>query len=584
MLINVVADFGADPTGTDDRLARDSLDAFNAAVASFGRHDRQLILIPPGDYYLSDTWVIDRPVAVFGGGVRHGHGTTLRVRKGRDGIRVLYQGTIPGGGAGSILENFKIIPTGGTPSWVPNTRGYVENQSVVVPSSGYAGFAYVCVRSGNSGDEEPVWPTVEGATIDDPRGTCAWQAVYIAGVKLLGSAELKNIFSSGFGGDGFSVFASTGDGNNANSWLMQRCMSTGNAGWGFFTQGADSNGGLAINCISQQNGIGGYQDHSFLGNSYVACLAEGNVTYGYLVDQSRPTNMSGFFNCYTEAGQINRIHGRAMWFGGIKDPRVSIYGTGNIITQESNTLYFLNDNNNDGTGDSAYIRIGRIATQDVLEMGFSQNAGGINVPISLGYGVVNGSGIPGWVGWAENSRSAWAMSIGNAAEGGGHFWIPNDYYFGPHVTLRSRHVSKSIGPPSAGAFSISDFCQELSLQETGAYGFSCVTAGTPGVWGIIQPKPTRSVSTDSSTSPLDFYIGVTNLDTDRIITLPNGSNLADGFEMVIKDETGQAGRPHEIRVTPAGDENLDGNNTYIAIRNRYGKLRVIRRNSAWWTI
>ena len=198
MLINVVADFGADPTGTDDHLARDSLDAFNAAVGAFGRHDRQLILIPPGDYYLSDTWVIDRPVAVFGGGMRHGHGTTIRVRNGRDGIRVLYQGAIPGAGAGSILENFKIIPTSGTPSWVPNTRGYVENLSVVGPSSGYAGFAYVCVRSGISGSEEPIWPTVEGATIDDPRGTCAWRAVYVAGIKLLGSAELKSIFASGF--------------------------------------------------------------------------------------------------------------------------------------------------------------------------------------------------------------------------------------------------------------------------------------------------------------------------------------------------------------------------------------------------
>jgi len=43
MLINVVADFGADPTG-----ARDSLDAFNAAVAAVGRYDRQLIVIPAG--------------------------------------------------------------------------------------------------------------------------------------------------------------------------------------------------------------------------------------------------------------------------------------------------------------------------------------------------------------------------------------------------------------------------------------------------------------------------------------------------------------------------------------------------------
>src|SRR5215216_1816178 len=155
--------------------------------------------------------------------MRHGYGTTLRVLKGRDGIRVLYQGDTLGGGAGSILENFYIIPTGGTPAWVPHTPGYLANQSVVVPSSGYAGFAYLCVQSGNAGAVEPIWPTVEGDEIAEGfPSDCVWKAVYVAGIKLLGSAELKSIFASGFAGDGFSVFASTGDGNNANCWLMQR--------------------------------------------------------------------------------------------------------------------------------------------------------------------------------------------------------------------------------------------------------------------------------------------------------------------------------------------------------------------------
>src|SRR2546429_81325 len=60
-------------------------------------------------------------------------------------------------------------------------------------------------------------------------------------------------------------------------------------------------------------------------------------------------------------------------------------------------------------------------------------------------------------------------------------------------------------------------------------------------------------------------IGVTNLDAHRIITLPTGTILADGFEMVIKDETGLAGHPHEIHVRPGESENLNGNNAHIAI-------------------
>lgn len=181
------------------------------------------------------------------------------------------------------------------------------------------------------------------------------------------------------------------------------------------------------------------------------------------------------------------------------------------------------------------------------------------------------------------------MSIGNAAEGGGHFWIPNDFYFGPHPTLRSRYITKDSRGFPAGIFKAGDFCHELSLRATGAYGFSCVEGsdpdtGAPAKWGVIQPKPTRAVSGDSSTSPQDFYIGVTNLDTHRVITLPTGTILADGFEMVIKDETGLAGDPNEIHVRPGGSENLNGGNTHIAITQPYGALHVLRRNNAWWTI
>lgn len=580
--INVI-EFGADPTGSADSLA-----AFESAMRAAVKSNRYLkIIIPSGEYVLSDTWVVDHPVEIEGSGTVFHHCSTIKVYPGRDGMRVLYPS-----GAGAKISRLKVIPHGGTSIWVSGLPCTPE-LTTAFPSSGYAGFVYRCKATRGThrtGATEPVWPTTEGATVRD--GDVVWVAVYAAGIKLLGSAQVEDVFVSGFAGDGFSVPASTGDSNNANGWQFNRCLATGCAGWGFHTVGADANAGIAINCLTLQNNLGGFLESSALGNTYVQCLAEGNgvkgVGIGFLVPTDAAVNNSLFLGCYLEGGQSSSINGKAMWFGGVEGGHV--YGSGNIIRNAfSNTLYFLNDTRNDGTGDSAYIRVGRIGSQGVLEMGYSQNAGGIHQPIGFGYGVVNGAAIPGWVGWSENSRSAWAMSIGNAAEGGGHFWIPNDFYFGPHQTLRSRYATKDSRGFPAGVFQTGDFCHELSLGATGAYGFSCIvgtdpSTGAPAKWGIIQPKPARAVAGDSVTTPRDFYIGVTNLAAQRIITLPTGTTIADGFEMVIKDETGLAGNPNEIRVSPGGSDNLNGNNTHIAITQPYGALRVIRRNNAWWTI
>ena len=575
-------DFHADPTG-----ANDSLPAFKDALAAAAKVNNYVkIIIPSGEYLLSDTWVVDHPVEIEGSGTNYNYCSTIKVPPARDGIRVVYPS-----GAGSRLRRVKVEPTVGTGAWTSGAS--CTTATAFVPSrdrGGYAGLVYRCIVPGRTGPTEPCWPQVEGGTVVD--GDVTWQAVHVAGVSVLGSAHVEDVFASGFAGDGFSIRASTGDGNNANGWQFNRCTATGCAGWGFFTVGADANAGVALNCVAAQNGLGGFYEGSFLGNTYVQCLAEANgvagVGSGYSVPVDAASNNSLFLGCYAEGGQANSINGRAMWLGGLQGS--GVHGAGNIIRNlQSNTLYFLNDTRNDGTGDSAYVRVGRIGTQDVLEMGFSQNAGGIDQPVSFGYGVVNGVGVPGWVGWAEASRCAWAMSIGNAAEGGGHFWIPNDFYLGPAPTLRARHAVKDSRGFPAGMFNAGDFCYELSLRQTGAYGFSCVAgsdpaSGAPARWGMIQPKPVRAVAGDFSASPQDFYIGVTNLDDHRVITLPAGPTIAEGFELVIKDEAGSAGAPHEIRVLPTGGERLNGGESYVAVAHAYGAVRVVRRANAWWTI
>lgn len=581
-----VVSFGADPSGVND-----SLGAFRAAVAAFANHDRIQIVIPPGNFYLSDTWLIDRPVTVIGSGQVFDHGTTLLIRNGRDGIRVLYQGAIRAGGTSAILENFKIEPKAGAAAWSPNTRGYVAEESVVLPLSGYSGLAFLCIKSGDSGPAEPDFGAKsEGETFADHAGnpsSAVWKAVYLAGIKLLANAEVKSVFASGFPGDGFSVFASLGDGNNANGWLMHRCLSTGNAGWGFFTQGADAQAGSAINCMSLQNGIGGFLDNSRFGNSYVGCLAEANKVYGYLVAGNsdiaemprlphQPNNGSTFVGCYVEGGQSNRINAQAMWFGGFTDgsSRNRVYGTGNVLTNlRCNTLFFLNDTQDNGTGDSAYCRIGLTGSQTVMEWGFSQDQ---DRRLLFSYGNVNGRGTKGWVGTLyDGTLSHFAMSLQIAPEGPGHFWIPNDLYLGP---FGMRNVFKTVsgGPPASGTFQGGDFAREASPHLSGMFGFQFVN----GRWVAIQPKSTRA-STAGAIDLSDYYYGLTT--GGLTVTLPPAASVHDGHELVIKDESGQANvSPHKIM--PSASDTIDGANTALTISARFGAVRLIRRNAQWWTI
>lgn len=81
----------------------------------------------------------------------------------------------------------------------------------------------------------------------------------------------------------------------------------------------------------------------------------------------------------------------------------------------------------------------------------------------------------------------------------------------------------------------------------------------------------------------DYYIGVTALAADVVITLPS-VGVAEGQELVIKDESGTAGAAYEIRVAPAGADLLDGLNGPKAIIHPHGGIAVVRRDDAWWII
>lgn len=433
-------------------------------------------------------------------------------------------------------------------------------------------------------------------------GTTAWMKVYVAGLKLETGANVKSCTFSSIGGDGVAVVATVGSGiaNNANGFRIEFCRADNSLGWGFATRGSDANAGGFHDCFAIVNGWGGFIDASELGNTYVNCGVENNgigridtlLGPGIVVPDLPALNSSVFFGSYLEGGQRCLINSRAMFFGGTGG---DVYGSGNILNNSRcSTLYFLNDTNDDGTGDSAYTRVGRIGSQNVLEFGFSQNTGGISNPIAWGYGVVNGTGIAGWHALGTSLSTNIAYSLDNATDtsrggsgggGAGQLWIPNDLYRGPAPSLRMKEAVKSSGPPSSGSWLQGDRCIEVSPQVSGMAEFHCYETGTPGSWAGIQSKMIRTGTTDyTAPNPKEFYYGFTSLSADTTYTLPTGAGVYTGLEVVIKDESGSAGSPYQILVAPGGSDTIDGSTEAARINSANGWLRLIRRGTNWQII
>lgn len=582
-----VLDFGADPTGVADSLA-----AFDAAEAS----TENVVEIPAGTYKLSDTWVIDHKVIIRGSGTSTG-GTLLVVTPGRDGIRVAYSG-----GLRAVLSGFSISTSGSLP-WAANTTTHTVNSTVV--ATAHNGLAYVATSGTRTGATQPTWPTTVGGTVTDSAGTdpVHWVAKEIAGIKIEAACTVRDVAVSSFPVYGIAIIAGVPD-SNANGTYIENTLASLNLAWGYYSRGTDASAGTFINNVAIQNGsagaainVGGFQDHSALGNNYVGNTAEGNEQYAYLVALDSPSNNSNaatFFGNYCEGGQITRLYNKSMWYG--EGRGCTPYGTAYIFTPaRSSVLQFLNDTNDDGTGTSSNTILGSPGDNRFIEFNYGGDA---NRRLILQPNLMLSSSRTGVLSWMYNgTKTPWAFTLNTETTyGGGRMWIPEHFLIGAPAT--ESVIGTSHGMPGAsnfftsgtalpsGAWPYGTFFKEYAPQLNGGWlGFLNLQSGTPGTWApVAKARYSRSTATDINLTPWDWYIGVTSTASLRTINLPTlGAEDTDTIEYVIKDEGGNAGT-NNIRVYPAGAELIDGANTYKAISTNYGTLTVMRRNGKWFTV
>lgn len=216
-------------------------------------HGGEEIIIPPGKY-LAGGLVITRPSLLKGSSTFRGVQTSILVKENQKGIEITR--TITQDGSGTIIQNLSVEP---------------ENELL---KSGTIG---VHVNGANG----VIIDTVNVFRMDSH------------GIEISNTAEKIS---------------------NSNSWQLINCYSSHNGENGLYVHGGDSQAGTCIALHVTGNKEWGVRESSFLGNTYISCVAESNGTVegGELVqggsytvlnsvdEDVTPANYSSFFNCYAE--------------------------------------------------------------------------------------------------------------------------------------------------------------------------------------------------------------------------------------------------------------------------------------------
>ena len=126
----------------------------------------------------------------------------------------------------------------------------------------------------------------------------------LSGCVMSGPCEIRNSRFKWFGGHGVCIKADVyGIGNGANLWFIERCSFMRNGLSGLYVIGGDSNAGYCSMTNCSQNGRWGFEDKSFLGNTYIACHASDNGG----AQQQTVGSWHGSFRGYNTATETNIV-------------------------------------------------------------------------------------------------------------------------------------------------------------------------------------------------------------------------------------------------------------------------------------
>ena len=411
-----------------------------------------IMVVPPGDFFLDGTLLLDHPVILRGVGTGNTGETAsskLTIAEGHHGIKIVQSDTgTRHTGRGTIIDGLLI----------KSTRGATA-------------------------DKHGIW--VEN--------------VYV---------QIVNTYIQGFTGHGVYLNGQGDTQPNVNLFRLDSVGVQSVDGSGFYMIGTNSNAGLITRCDAQNCGRWGFEDRSFLGNTYVQCHTAYNTLGGYTVTGENAYSV--LLGCYSEGGQPeSQLAQRCLILGGDHG--------GGYVTDSSNGMFLLADHDGLAGGGlvghsfvthhpggggypAASVRVGSKASYPTM-LGFFVGAGQVTfVPTAgsgAGSGMVqseanNSSSYPGLAFVLAGSKDYDGNDIGGADTTrvpAGSVLFPAGFFakeLGGNKIIKHRHASAA---PASGTWQSGDIVYNSAPSGGEFVGWICTTSGTPGTWkgfGLIE--------------------------------------------------------------------------------------------------
>jgi hypothetical protein len=341
--------------------------------------------------------------------------------------------------------------------------------------------------------------SVEGCSLHggDPWSLTAQPVGASDGIRIYGhGARIANVGVLYFARHGIAIDTTNYVGN-ANNFFVERVRSMRNRGDGFYVSGGDSNAGVFIQDDATANQGWGFEEHSFLGNTYIAPHTSSNGAGPYKA--ITPAAINTFVGAYSEEDQQpSQINYRNLVIGG--DHGASF---------DYSLAPFVMDTSVRGATMTPFTVADPLAVSDdtypyAIKFGAGFNEGdGTLLTLWNGntyldrYLGLRRTGPDGWWGWrcCVNSdlngfkNYALLMGDGRTTEtSGGYYpkvWFPNGFYLESDTVSTSRvYVDAS---PAVPANPCTDQQIILNTAPTagGVIGWTCVSGSWKG-FGRIE--------------------------------------------------------------------------------------------------
>lgn len=280
-----------------------------------------------------------------------------------------------------------------------------------------------------------------------------------------------------FRGDGIHIYAAIP--TSASGWTI-RNVRINQCRNGIMTIGPDVNGGVCEAADVSDNREWGILESSFLGNTYIACMAHNNGSSSYDTFGAFTTTdlnaRSCFIGCYAEDDRGGRV----------------------VINSPSLLLGGFSGHKNEGSGGSMYVVLGSTIFRNTVRcantwdpdvmvvsgLGSASSVGKVALEFEAAgqptYRLHYGFLTPGWweLACGNTSGVPLAFSGTEAAEGAGEVWFPSGFFINVQNFRKKIYVGPPV-PPDSGTWRQGDRLLNTNNVAPGQpAGWVCVEASS----------------------------------------------------------------------------------------------------------